>query len=392
MFLLLCLGLCLMTTDVRGQDAVDPYEESNKLHMQWLEQFTSYLEASEYTEIRVFAAIHLRQSDDPKAKERGERLIADVIDAPDLDAVSLWLLASDCRWREDVNRCVSPGVYERLLQADPQNAAAILLQLNPSNHGGDELLLDTEFNRQLLSKAAEAGHFDVYWGRGADKLFEEALKFARLNPLPPTVGLENTSYQDVKTRHHYAFNGVVALVVSAPVFGYGNTVSLCRSQVKNQNSDGVTACKKLAYTLRNTGKTLLTRSIGFAIERTMSEVIDPDDPGVRHWQLRGDLSRLIHMCQTPVWQTKHQLLLDKDEAALMNWAKNLSDLGECQGNRLTAIQEYNISEDHFIVDPADCDSLFSLSDKDVETLLDGRNPVTQWQTILKDTLDFGETN
>jgi len=47
------------------------------------------------------------------------------------------------------------------------------------------VLLDTEANRQLLLRAAQLDRFDTYWGRGADKLYEEALKFVGINPVPP---------------------------------------------------------------------------------------------------------------------------------------------------------------------------------------------------------------
>lgn len=66
---------------------------------------------------------------------------------------------------------------------------------------------------------------------------------------------------------------------------------------------------------------------------------------------------------------------------MMNWAKNVDALGEEEGNRLTAIQEYNASPDDYAVNPADCDKLLTLDDEAMAKLMDGRSHYAAWQAI-----------
>ena len=81
---------------------------------------------------------------------------------------------------------------------------------------------------------------------------------------------------------------VTGLITTFPSFGYSNVINLCRSQVKNQRAEYIMACKKLAGLLSNKGYTGITRLIGFAIERTMLEESDPNDPRVNICSYAGN--------------------------------------------------------------------------------------------------------
>lgn len=375
----LCIGLCLVSGGVWG----DPYVEDFKLEDQWEEQFWSFLESSEHAQLRIAAAINLNQKSDKKETKRSEQLVASVLDISSPDPEVLWLLAFDCQWRESASWCEPGGVYEMLLDADPKNAAVLMLRFSQSRLGGDESLLDTEANRQLLLKAAEATHFDDYSLRNVDKLYLETLNFVSLNAMPP-IPRSEPGLQDVMQPYVDAASWAMAVIVAAPSFGYSNVIDLCRAQARKQHSEGVAACRKLALVLRESSNSVLAASIGFAIDRTMLEEIDPDDPGVKHWQLRKDIFQLVYMCQLVPWITDDRLLLETSETSIMNWAKNLSELGEWEGNRKTSFQEYAVSTDNFIVNPGDCNKLNDLDDEAIEELFKDRNPVLAWKSILSE--------
>lgn len=376
----LSLGLCLLSASVWGDSTQDNETELNRLHVQWVDQFWSYLESSETAQFRTASGLHLLQSGDPEAFERGLELIEEVLSAPNPDPASLWLVASDCHFREIADWCNPGGVYEMLVQAAPGNAAALMARFSHTRFANDELL-DTESNRQLILKAAEADRFDMYWGRGADSLYEESLNFVELNPVPPILGLDPQRPQLVITPNTHALSASMSVAFTPPSAAYQNTVELCGIQARNQRTDTMNACKTLARILRENGYSSITRAISYAIEKVMLRAIDPDDPQIRYWQLRGQAFHVMQFCLSPRWLGRLELWSETDVTTMRNWAKNIDELGEVKGNRLTAIQEYNASPDDFAVNPADCDKLLDLDDEAMARLVDGQNPYAAWKRM-----------
>lgn len=377
---LMLLGLCLVSGQVWGQSTADLDEKQRTLDNKWQERFWSYLESSEYPQLRTRAAIRLIRTGDPQAVEQGEQLINELLDKPNPDAASLWLLASDCQWRESAEWCQPGGVYELLTQADPNNAAVVMLRFSQATFGED-VLLDTEANRQLLSTASQAKHFDVYWGRGADKLFEEALKFVEINPMQILPEFENEAQRFGLTPHKAAYYGLMTLTLTDPMVGYGNMTELCRLQARNRRSEGMIVCKKLAGTLRNHGYSMMTRFIGYALEKAMLTELDPNDPGIKRWRNRQYVFSVMQTCFQPYWQVNMELSSEDVDTSMMNWNKNISELGEWEGTRLSAFEDYAAFPEHFIVNPADCDKLKNLDDEAMENLINTQNPGEVWRSI-----------
>jgi len=375
------LCLCLVTGSVWGQSMSDLEAEENKLQIQWLNQFPSYLETSEHAQFRTISGIHLLQSGDPEAAERGVELIDEALSMPNPDPVSLWLVASNCRFRELAHWCDIDRVYAMLVQADPGNAATLMLRFSQTSFASDELL-DSEANRQLLLKAAQADRFDMYWGRGADKLYADALKFAEIKSLPPIPELSPSNSQfDISANTYAYYTALTWLMAKTTTVAYNNTVELCRIHSRNQRSETTKACKKLARILRNSGKSTVTRQIGFAIEKAMLKEVDPGDPRIRHLQLIGQTFSVVQFCLAPRWHLHIELLPEAGVAALLNWAKNLDALGEWEGNKLTSIQEYSVSPDDYAVNPANCEKLLDLDDEAMVRLVDGQSPYAAWEKI-----------
>jgi len=371
------LSLCLVTGNIWGQSMPDLEAEESKLHVQWQDQFWSYLETSEYAQFRTASGIRLLQTGDPKFKEQGLVLIEGALITPNPDPMSLWLVATECQFRKIADWCEPGGVYERLLRADPENIAVLMLRFSQTGWASDEETLDTEANRQLLHRAAGLDHFDMYWGRGADKLIEEASKFLERNPVPPMQELElkqPSSY----LKHTYAFFAAMSSVMTSSSVGYSNMVKLCRIQARNQRTEPIEACKILAQKLRNNGYSAITRTIGFGIEKAMLREIDPDDLRIRKWQLRGQVSSIMQICFSPRWLDNSELWPKTSVETMMNWAKNLDELGEWEGNRLTSMQEYSASPGDFAVNPSACDKLLDLDDEAMARLVDGRDPYAAW--------------
>jgi len=132
--------------------------------------------------------------------------------------------------------------------------------------------------------------------------------------------------------------------------------------------------------MRNNAYTHLSRSIGYAIEKVMLKAIDPDDPGVQSWEIRGRVLGKVGMCFAPSWQTSTLLFTDADKKTLMNWAGNLDELGEWNGNRLTAMQEYEVSPENFAVNPTECEKLLGLGDEDMLSLVEGQKSTSELLT------------
>ena len=274
------LSLYLVTGSIWGQISGEIDVEQKK---QWREQFWAYLESSEYPQFRTRAAIRLIRTGDSQAIRRGEQLIAEVLDAPIPDPASLWLLASGCQLNPSVNWCGSGRAYELLAQADPHNAAVILLRFDQTVFENDTFL-DTEANRQLLFKAADADYFDIYWGRGADKLFEEALAFLEIKPMQVAPGSEELVQQFGITGHKYVYYVALTPILIVPLMSYGNIMDLCRLQARNQQTEGIKACVKLADMLRERSGAVLTRFIGYSLEEAMLKELDSSDIVMKPWK------------------------------------------------------------------------------------------------------------
>ena len=367
-----------MTGSVWGQITTEIDAGLNKAHIQWQDQFWSYLETSEHAQFRTAAAVRLLQAGDPKIMGRGVEIIEEVLSTPIPDSVSLWLLASDCQFRNTMPWCEPGGVYEMLSLADPDNATVQMLRFSQSKRSGDEASLDTEANRQLLLKAANADRFDVYWGRGADKLYEEALRYAEINPPPPIPEFEPPKPQLVVTPHTYAFHAAMGQIITSPTAGYGNMFDLCRVQAVNQRTELIKACKKLARLLRGNGYSNITRSIGYGMEKAMLKAVDPDDPRIQSWNLRSQVFGIVQMCYLTRWQTSVVTGSEASVETIMNWSRNLDEWGEWKGNKLTSIQEYIASPNDFEVNPADCDKLFDLDEEDMARLVEDRQSYSEW--------------
>lgn len=369
----LVLFLCFLTNISWAQDSDDAVYKAENAYSEWLEEFYTFLETSKDSQSRTLAGIHLYESGEPKSMDRGAAIIEAVLNAPSTEPVSLWTLAGYCGLLGEPRPwCESDGIYEKLIAADPGNAAALMQSLKRFHVPGDELSLDTKANRELLLSAANLQRFDAYWGRGIVSFYNEALAYFKTRPVPPVLESSLFVPQLGGSVEGAAFTSVMSIIVASPSMSYSLIIELCKTQVKSQRADTIKACNKLASMMQAHALTALTKSIGYALERVMLEIKDADNPRIHFLSQRSQLLAKIAMCQYPHWQTSNDPMIEISEKYLVDWMTNLDQLGEWEGNKLTFTQEYIAYPDHFDVNPADCEKLFDLSEEDTTNLLSGQ--------------------
>lgn len=379
---LIFIGLCLVTGQVWGESINVPEEESSRLYLQWLDHFWTGLETSEVTQFRAASAVRLIQTDDPVAQTRGVKLLEDILKSSTLDAVSLWTIASACSWAESAQWCETGEAHQKLEQADAGNAAVLLLKFSQiqAKQGGD--LTESTTHRDLFAQAAKADRFDSYWGRGAFGFYQQTLSFIEANPPPPGMAeAMSPGRRPATTVEQFALGVFLSLTLYTPSASYQSIFSFCQQQTSDQNTESMAVCKKLAHIMRNNGYESLTRSIGYAIDREMLRVIDPEDAGIVSWELRKQVFEIMMHCYLSPWQSNSDIQAEMGDATILNWLKNLDERGEWEGNRFSSRQEYEIAPEHFRFDPKKCDRLQQLDNENIITLLDGQSPDEAWQKI-----------
>lgn len=379
----LCIGLCLVTGNVLGESVAGT--ELEALHKQYSDQFRSYLETSEHEQIRVASAVRLLRSNDSKAIERSTRLINEVLGTSTPDPASLWLIAEDCRWRQSADWCGVGGVYEKLIQADTDNAAVLTLEFSHNSPANDEELLDTEANRQWLMKMAKAKRYDAYVWRGGDKLYEEALVFVETHP-PPPLPLETSPDMSLHAIAHLLVMGEMAVsslsMSLSWSFSYGEIIRLCKIQVSNQHTETIKACKKIAMIMRESGASFLARRVGYGIGKAMLEAEKPDKPEIQSLELQNQTESLIQMCFSQLWVNHIDKWSAVDESTMMIFFKNMDERGERDGYRVSAIQDYKANPERFIINPSECVELLGWKEKKLEKLMDGEPGHLVWKRML----------
>jgi len=113
----------------------------------------------------------------------------------------------------------------------------------------------------------------------------------------------------------------------------------------------------------------------------MLAAIDPDNPDILKWQNRQQVFTIIRLrCLSQGWLQTGRWP-EADQATMMAYVKNLSDLGELQALELSIMQEYEASPENFTVNPAECDKLRDLDDEAITNLLNGQSASDLWLTM-----------
>jgi hypothetical protein len=135
---------------------------------------------------------------------------------------------------------------------------------------------------------------------------------------------------------------------------------------------------------------MMTRGIGYALEKAMLTELDPNDPGIKRWRNRQYVFSVMQTCFAPYWQVNMELSSEDVDTSMMNWTKNISELGEWEGIRLSAFEDYTTFPEHFIVNPADCDKLKDLDDEAMEKLINTQSPGEVWRSMQAEALGLSD--
>lgn len=373
------LGLCLTFGNVAGAEHTE--DELEALHKQYNEQFWTYLQTSQYDQLRTSSAIRLLRSEEPSLRKKGAQMVNEVLNKAVIDPATLWLIAVDCRWRKSANWCESGEVYNRLRLADPHNAAVLILEFSNKDQPDDESLLAEEARLQFLEAAAAAKRYDVYWARGVDKTFEEALKFIKGHPTPPFPSDYPVDIQP----YAYAFTLATMYWITAPTSSYGEVSRLCRELGHQQDAKGMELCITIARTMQENGNTILTRTVGFGIEKAVLEATEPDSPAIQTLDLRKEAHSVIPRCHSQLWINHVDRWPKISQEEMMSLLKNLDELGEWDGYSLSLLQEYETAPETFTVNPVECLGLLELDDGSLAKFMDGRSALEVWEQMQADT-------
>jgi hypothetical protein len=69
---------------------------------------------------------------------------------------------------------------------------------------------------------------------------------------------------------------------------------------------------------------------------------------------------------------------------IMNYWKNMDELGEWDGHKLTLAQEYDIAPENYLVNPADCNAILEMDDTSLAKFMDGRSATEVWDQMEAD--------
>lgn len=358
----------LSDPEVIFEDPVNRALGQQAHHEMWL-----FLSDSKITWIRTAAALHFIRKPsfirepDPELRDEGERLAAGILAGEPRDAHTLWLLLDVCHSAPELDGCATATLGDRLIEAAPDNAAVYLkgAGMTAEWKGGD--VEDTEEAREALLRAARANSFDIYYGRNALELYHELKAFEE--------GYQPTHEPAIDLSEHARAGGGVWTVFSLlPLTGLGGIIQLCEAQVREGRPAHVGACLTLAATMQNTGKALITRSLGYSLERKVMEAMGVDEAITLYLFRKGRMSVHVRSCQLPSWMRNGDAWPELDEATVVDYLRDLDTLGEVGAIRNRAIREYQVNPEAYEQDPELCEALLDLDSDSMGAVLGKMDP------------------
>lgn len=345
-------------------------------HDMWL-----FLAESETTWIRTAAALHfIRASNpdlfirtsDPELRTEGERLIGEIIAQGPHDIHTLWLLLDACDASPEIPGCACNHFGDRLIELVPDNvavylkAAGINVRLELTG-AADYNVQDNKKNRQALLRASRAPHIDIYYSRDALELYRELEAFEEeFQPAhEPDIDL---------APHTRASSHVWAVFTMLPLTMFGGLNDLCKAHVHGGRDRYVNACLKLARTMQVTGKTTITRALGYGLERKVTEAMGADRETLLYLFRKARMTAQASACFLSSWKKSDQPWPELDEPSILAFESDRGTLGEVAAFRNLAIRGYQANPEEYKHDPALCDQLMELDSESMGIVLGNADP------------------
>lgn len=376
MLLVLVAAACAAAWSQSGNDpdVRQPLRIEEPIDQEWGIQITHdmmlYLSRSRTDWIRTAAAIYLlRHGPDPEFRDVGKRLLGEILASNPSEPHTLWLLLKLCTSQPDFPGCASNDFARRPIEWDADNAALYLVPVTLRAVSAQPDILDGEENRRALLDASRAHRFDIYYGRDALQLYRELKVFA--GQYSPADKAE----VDLPV-HVRAFSYTWDVILLEPQLAFSALFNLCEAQVVEGRKDVTDACLTLSRTLQETGKTLLTRQIGYGLERTMLHAMDGDEATHLYLQRKSRMSSEVSICQGPSW-LKGEGWFELEESTIVEYLADLGTGGELDALRHAGSREFLVYPDRFEQDPARCAELMTLDSTAMGVALGETDPGLQ---------------
>lgn len=335
-------------------------------HDMWL-----FLGESKITWIRTSAALHFignsfRESD-PELRAEGERLLTAIVAAEPRDTHTLWLLLDACHEIPDIPGCASTQIGDRIIESAPENAAVYLKAAGIAVGTFAPFdVQDSKANRQALLNASRVPRIDIYYGRDALELDHELKVFDEEYRPTHEPAIDQPSYMR-------AFS--MAWTVSMfQHLSWAGLSALCEAQVLEDRSEYVEACLTLAGTMQRTGKTLVTRALGYGLERKVMEAMGADMETTLYLARKARVSTQVSVCHMRAWRKNPESMIEWDESSVMAYLSDLGTVGEVAAIRNAAFRDYQANSDDDAQDPALCDQLMDLDSESMGIFLGKLDP------------------
>jgi hypothetical protein len=308
-------------------------------------------------------------SESAQQREQGVALLERTMNHPVDDPHALFRVALVCRNDQLRDWCGEHQVYQRLIDADPDNAVAYLLPISQLPRNSDDLRvespvgIDSAETRSLLSAAASASRFDTYWGKGGPEMAASTEHV--LGRLP----LDDAGHDDRLT----AARLTVSHLVSRPNLAYNNLYTLCTQQAAQQDSPVVADCLVVAELIQAQGSAAIDLQMGFGLERAIRQQTDISDPeGLRLWR-QSRLWGRVYSCWMSDWMAgfySADMAIDD----VSDWLIDLDELGELEAARRTYLRDAGARA-------GDCDAMLALDDTGISNLLGEADPIHEWRAL-----------
>lgn len=149
---------------------------------------------------------------------------------------------------------------------------------------------------------------------------------------------------------------------------------LCEAQVLEDRSEYVEACLTLAGTMQATGKTLITKALGYGLERKVMEAMGADKETTLYLARKARMSTQVSVCQMPTWMKAPESMIELDESPVIAYLSDLGTVGEVGAIRNAAIRGYEANPDDYEQDPVLCDQLMDLDSETMGIFLGVADP------------------
>ena len=355
-------------SDLLLEDPVNIALEKQKNEDLW-----DYLSESDVPWIRAAAALHFIGESDPDLRAQGTELASALLATSPRDTHTLLLLFDVCNEAPEISDCSTTDIGTRLIESAPDNGAFYLKVVGKGVDMNAEGIPDTREARQALWRAADAGSVDDYYGQDSLELYRVVLAFE--NEYQPT----HEPAMDMAP-HSRAFSNTWYVNLMQPLTAFVGLAGLCQAQIREERADYIEPCLALARNMQERGKSLVTRSIGYGLERRMLDAMGEDKATVLYVYRKQRMSTHVSVCQMPNRMKSGENWREPEESEVIKYLTDLGTAGEIAAIRNQAIRGYEANPEDYEQDPLACEALMDLDSESMGRYLGDADPKRMMET------------